>query len=520
MDIEGKRSAGILMHITSLPSEYGIGDLGPEAYQFAEDLKEAGATLWQMLPLGPTGYGNSPYAQRSAFAGNELLISPDMLFMAGLLTRQETEHPEFPDEHVDFESVTAWKMPVLKKAADRVLHSRQEKKAYQAFCEREKYWLDDYALFMVIYDRYKDARWHSIWSEGESRRDSSVLDSIRRDRKEEIGTWKALQYLFDKQIKALNEFTHSLGIKTIGDIPIFVAADGADTWAHLDLFKTDASGRYTAVSGVPPDGFSATGQLWGNPVYNWKRHEETGFRWWIDRIRRSFEMNDIIRIDHFRGFAEYYEIKADAKTAEHGVWKKSPGKKLFQTLRKELGDLPIIAEDLGYMTDSVIQLRDSNGFPGMKISQFGFTRRKDGRFNGYDDFLPHNYTRPFIAYTGTHDNDTTRGWYDKLDESDKHEVREYLSSPDSDIVWALIRSVMMSNADTAIFPMQDILELDTSARMNFPSTCNDRNWSWRMEKGAFDSSRKSRFALLCKISGRNGLTKSEFDKTLTEKEEI
>ena len=511
MDIEGKRSAGILMHITSLPSEYGIGDLGPGAYQFAEDAKEAGVQLWQMLPLGPTGFGNSPYSARSAFAGNELLISPDLLLVSGLLTKDELEHPEFPSGHVDFDSVAAWKMPVLKKAAERAASSRQERKAFRSFCEKESYWLEDYALFMVLYEKYGDARWHTVWSEDERRRDRFTMEKLKRDRKKEIEIYKALQYLFDKQMKALKAFTASLGIRTIGDIPIFAAADSADTWSHIDLFKTDASGRYTSVSGVPPDGFSATGQLWGNPVYDWKRHEETGFRWWKERIKRCLELNDIIRIDHFRGFAEYYEIKAGAKTAENGIWRKSPGKKLFNAVREELGVLPIIAEDLGFMTESVVRLRDSNGFPGMKIAQFGFTKEEDGSLNGYDDFLPHNYTRPFVAYTGTHDNDTTRGWYDKLDESDRHIVREYLSSPDEEIVWNLIRSVMMSNADTAIIPMQDILELGTEARMNFPSTCNGMNWSWRMEEGAFDSYRKGRLSLLTRISGRNGLTKAEYE---------
>ena len=513
MDIEGKRSAGILMHITSLPSRYGIGDLGPEAYQFAEDLKAAGASLWQMLPLGPTGYGNSPYAQRSAFAGNELLISPDMLYMSGLLTKSDMDAPAFPSEKVDFGFVSRWKMPLLKRAAVRALSSRQEKKGYEAFCEREAYWLDDYALFMALYEKYGDARWHTIWKDRECRHDMKAMDSVRRDRKATIDIYKAMQYLFDKEIRALKAFTASLGIRTIGDIPIFAAADSADTWSHIDLFKTDASGRYSAVSGVPPDGFSSTGQLWGNPVYDWKKHEETGFRWWIERVKRCLEMTDIIRIDHFRGFAEYYEIKADAKTAEHGVWKKSPGKKLFQSLRNELGDISIIAEDLGFMTPSVIRLRDSNGFPGMKIAQFGFTRRQDGSFNGYDDFLPHNYTRPFVAYTGTHDNDTTRGWFDKLSDGDRHMVREYLSSSDDDIVWAMIRSVMLSNADTAIFPMQDVLELGTEARMNFPSTCNEMNWSWRMAKGTFDDYRKGRFSHLARISGRTGIPAAEYDES-------
>lgn len=500
------------MHITSLPSRYGIGDLGPEAYQFAEDAKSAGVQLWQMLPLVPTGYGNSPYAGRSAFAGNELLISPDMLFMSGLLSRSEMEPPEFPGSRVDYDAVYTWKLPLLKKAAERAASSRFEKCGFEAFCEREGYWLDDYALFMVLYEKHNDARWHTLWTDGERTRDEGTLKRITRDNKEEIEIWKAMQYLFDKEIKALHSFSHSIGIRLIGDIPIYAAADSADTWSHIELFKTDPSGHYSAVSGVPPDMFSPTGQLWGNPIYNWKKHEETGFEWWINRIRRSLDMADIIRIDHFRGFAEYYEIKAGDKTAENGTWRKAPGKKLFAALRKELGNIPIIAEDLGWMTDSVIRLRESNGFPGMKIAQGGFTRNNDGSFNGYDDFLPHNYTREFVAYPGTHDNDTIRGWFSKLSFDDKHMVREYLSSPDEEIVWSMIRSIMMSNADTAIIPMQDVLELGDEARMNYPSTCNDTNWAWRMEKGAFDDYRKGRLAFLSKISGRNGMTRAEYSK--------
>ena len=361
MDIDGKRSAGILMHITSLPSEYGIGDLGPEAYQFAEDAKDAGVQLWQMLPLVPTGYGNSPYAGRSAFAGNELLISPDLLFMSGLLSRREMLHPEFPSDHVDFAAVSGWKIPLLRKAAERVIASKLEKKAFEAFCERESYWLDDYALFMALYEKYNDARWHTVWSEDEGQRDPYTISRIRKERRKEIEIYKALQYLFDKQIKALRSFTSSIGIRTIGDIPIYAAADSADTWSHIELFKTDSSGRYSAVSGVPPDMFSPTGQLWGNPVYNWKKHEETGFQWWIERIRRCLSMTDIIRIDHFRGFAEYYEIKAGASTAENGVWKKSPGKKLFETLKSKLGTLPIIAEDLEILRKRLIKSMDSTG---------------------------------------------------------------------------------------------------------------------------------------------------------------
>lgn len=510
MDIEGRREAGILMHITSLPGGYGIGDLGPSAYEFAHQLKTAGATLWQMLPLGPTGYGNSPYAQRSSFAGNELLISPDMLRMEGLLDDEDLMGaPDFPEGHVDFQTVEEWKLPLIRKAAHKALRKAKLRKEIDEFRKRESFWIEDYAMFMVLYDKYYDARWHTVWDDGESRRDPEVLSDIRKKYRKDIDAYVAMQYLFDMQIKELRKHVRELGIRIIGDIPIFAGADSADTWSHIELFKTDSKGHYSAVSGVPPDGFSPTGQLWGNPVYDWEVHEKTGFRWWKERIRRTLEMADIIRIDHFRGLDAYFEIKAGEKTAEHGKWRKSPGKKLLSAIKEEFGNVPIIAEDLGWITDSVRKLRDSFSLPGMKIAQDGFTMDAKGYLNTYDDFLPHNYTRRFVAYTGTHDNHTAKSWFFAHPDIEKHIIREYLSSPDDDIVWALIRAIMMSNADTVVIPMQDILELDDDARMNFPSTCNSKNWSWRMRSGAFDSYRTSRFSFLAKISGRNGLTAEE-----------
>lgn len=508
MEISGKRSAGMLLHITSLPSEYGIGDLGPEAYAAAEKMAEAGAVLWQVLPLGPTGYGNSPYAQRSAFAGNEMLLSPELLYQEGYLRKEDLLHPDFPAERIDFGAVQEWKLPRMKKAAWNALQGK-EREAIDAFRKKEAYWIEDYAQFMVLYEKYQDARWHTIWDRKEGTRDKETMEAFRRSRRNDIDVYVAMQYLFSKQMEALRTRVNKLGLKLIGDIPIFAGADSADTWSHLELFKTDAKGRYSAVSGVPPDNFSATGQLWGNPVYDWKKHEADGFRWWKERVRRCLEMTDILRIDHFRGFDAYYEIKATAKTAEHGVWKKSPGKAFFSSLEKEMGRIPIIAEDLGWMTPSVAALREKFGFPGMKIAQFGFSWNEDGTLNTYDDFLPHNYSREFVAYTGTHDNDTVRGWYGKLTPMEQHAVREYLASPDEEIVWALIRSVMMSSADTVIIPMQDILEKGSEARMNYPSTCNSMNWAWRMQSGEFGDYQCGRFSFLARISGRNGMTAEE-----------
>ena len=508
MDINGKRSAGILLHITSLPSEFGIGDLGPEAYTAAENISASGATLWQVLPLGPTGYGNSPYAQRSAFAGNEMLISPEFLYQDGYLKKEDLLHPDFPSNRVDFQSVSEWKMPRMKRAGWNALYGK-ERDQINEFRRKESFWIEDYALFMVLYEKYQDARWHTIWDKKEGWRDKGTLERLKKDLKNDIDVYVAMQYLFSKQMSALLHFAHQKELKIIGDIPIFAGADSADTWSHLELFKTDSKGHYSAVSGVPPDNFSATGQLWGNPVYDWKKHEESGFVWWKERIRRCLEMTDILRIDHFRGFDAYYEIKATEKTAEHGIWKKSPGKAFFSSLEKEMGRIPIIAEDLGWMTPSVAALRKKFGFPGMKIAQFGFSWNEDGSLNTYDDFLMHNYTREFVAYTGTHDNDTVKGWFSKLSPMQKHTVREYLSSPDEEIVWSMIKAVMLSNADTAIIPMQDILEKGSDARMNFPSTCNDENWTWRMDSGEFSEYRISRFSFLARISGRNGLTAEE-----------
>ena len=504
MDQGIRRSAGILMHITSLPSGYGIGDLGPGAYQFAEDIKESGFQLWQTLPLGPTGYGNSPYSPRSVFAGNEMLISPEMLYMAGLIDRYEAEPPDLPSGWVDYGEVIRWKSPLLHKAAERVLSSRLERRAFEAFKEREAYWLDGYSLFMAIHDIYGDARWHTVWDREIARKDEGALERIRKERKAEIDIYKALQYLFDRQIRALRSYASSIGVKLIGDVPIYAAADSADTWADPSLFRKDK------VAGVPPDMFCPTGQLWGNPVYEWKRHEETGFDWWIRRIRRALDMADTLRLDHFKGFSEYYEIDAGAATAEHGRWRKAPGRKLFSAIREALGPISVIAEDLGWMTESERKLMALNGFPGMRLAQGGFSRNEDGTINGYNGFLPHNYPRLCVAYTGTHDNDTVRGWYGSLSEDDRHMVREYLSSPDEEIVWSMIRSIMLSSADTVIIPMQDVLELGSEARMNYPSTVSGSNWSWRMEKDAFNSYRKGRLSFLSRISGRNGMTENEY----------
>lgn len=505
MNINYPRYAGVLLHLTSLPGKYGIGTLGQSAYDFVSVLKQTGATLWQILPVGPTGYGNSPYAARSCFAGNEFLIDLELLQQQGYLTDSDLAScPNFDDKKVDFSKIEKWKLPLLKKAAKNFFETNKNSKDFNDFVENEEYWLRDYALFMVFYSKYNDARWYSVWDKQIAKRDNTFLKRAFIDNKEEINIWYSLQYLFNEQYQNLKTFANNKGIKIIGDIPIFVGADSVDTWANLELFKTNYDGTFSAVSGVPPDNFCATGQLWGNPVYDWEKHKSTNYQWWINRIKRQLKLADILRIDHFRGFDAYYEIKAGSPTAEFGTWQKAQGKELFSILRKEFNNLPIIAEDLGFLTDSVINLRISNNFPGMKICQFGFSEDENGNLNPCDTFLPHNIERDFVVYPGTHDNETTKGWYNNLNDKEKHIVREYLCCDDSSVLWELIKSIMLCHADYAIIPMQDLLEKGNEARMNTPSTCNDINWSWRMTESDFLSFEVERFKHLVKISGRTG----------------
>lgn len=496
------------MHISSLPGRYGIGDFGPQAYIFAEKAASAGFKYWQMLPLGPTGYGNSPYSALSAFAGNELLISPDMLVKDGFLTKEEADEAAsaLKDEkpsHVDFQHVKQVKVPLLRKAALRALSNPSFKSKLESFCSKNSYWLDDYSLYHVLTDKYNDSRWYSIWDDKLRIRDKKTLEEKKSQYKDEIEICKVIQFFFDLQIKAFQSYIHERGLLTIGDIPIFVGKDSVDAWSNLKLFKTDGKGHFTDVSGVPPDNFSPDGQLWGTPVYNWAYHLKTDFEWWVLRLKRAFELNDIVRIDHFRGFDAYYEIKAEATTAKDGVWIHAPGFELFDRLRKVFGkDLPIIAEDLGNITESVIRLRKTNRLPGMKIAQFGFELTSRNKIRMSHEFLSKNYTRKFVAYTGTHDNDTTLGWFNSIDDNLKREVLSYLHADEKTLVKALVKNVLESRADTAVIPMQDILEKDGTCRMNYPSTCNDINWSWRMQDGEFTQALIEEYRSLITASGR------------------
>ncbi len=478
-----RRRAGVLLHITSLPSDYGIGDLGENAYKFVDSLSSSSVSLWQMLPVGPTGYGDSPYAARSAFAGNELMISPRLLYLDGYLDIEDVMNKAMPSERVDYGAARELKMPMLRKAAENFLSSKGKAlRDYEAFRRDNGWWLEDYALFQALADEYNDSRWFLAWPAGLRNREEKAMAEKRELLAREIDIYCVLQYFFRHQFLELKSYANSHGVLLVGDIPIFVAGDSSDAWSERRLLKIDEDGQQEASSGVPPDAFSADGQLWGNPLYRWPEHQRTGFRWWINRFRENLRLFDIVRVDHFRGFEACWEVPRGENTAINGKWVKSPGQELFDALRRELGDdLPIIAEDLGVITPEVEKLRDDNGFPGMKILQFAFAFDGD-EWQTDNAYLPHNIGRMSVAYTGTHDNNTTRGWFDELDEGLKDYVRRYFECSNDEVVWKMIRALMASPAMYAVFPMQDILGLGAEARMNVPATCGTSNWSWKMRQ--------------------------------------
>ena len=497
-----ERSSGLLLHITSLPSAGGIGDLGPAAYAFAGFLTAAKQRVWQVLPLNPTGYGNSPYASLSAFAGNPLLLSLDLLADRGWISRDRLADLPGPSGPVDFDAATARKLPLIEEAARNFLHRHtdEEWSRFEAYCGENGTWLNDWALYSVFRRKFSYASW-SQWPDEVKHRDPAALDRLRQELAEELATARAIQFAFDEQWRALCEYCAARDIHFLGDIAIFVSYDSADVWTHPELFELDENLAPIRVAGVPPDYFSATGQRWGNPLYRWDVMQRSGFPWWIDRIRRAHFLYDLIRLDHFRGFEAYWAIPAQEETAVNGQWIKAPGAALFQRLRDELGELPFIAEDLGLITREVDALREQFQFPGMKVVQFGFSGR------GAHIHLPHRFVPNTVAYTGTHDNDTTRGWWENgASDAEKAAVRAYVqcepqAAGDSP-VWPLIRAVATSVADIALYPVQDILEISSEGRMNVPSRPNG-NWSWRCPDHALTPDLAARLAVLTEVTDRD-----------------
>ncbi len=508
-----RRTSGILLHPTSLPGPYGIGDLGTSAYQFIDYLIAAGQSAWQVLPLGPTGYGDSPYASFSSFAGNPLLISIDRLVEDGDLEWNDvTPHNEFSDDRVMYGPVIRWKMELLYQAAERFLSdaSQSRRASFQNFCQQQSSWLEDFALFMALKAYFDDkaqrehapnSMWNVFWDRDIKTRQPSAMQQWRKKLSHSIEVRKVLQFYFFTQWLELKHYANDRGISIIGDLPIFVAADSADVWAAPNQFLVDEECKPTVVAGVPPDYFSETGQRWGNPVYNWQAMRLDYFSWWVKRFEGTRTLVDIIRVDHFRGFEAGWAIPAHEETAINGEWVPAPGEELFREVRKRLGELPIIAEDLGMITPAVEQLRINNGFPGMKVLQFAF----DSMDHGSTTFLPHNHEPGSVVYTGTHDNDTTVGWYQKCSEATKRRINDYHGCAITDPAWDFIRMAMASVCRTAIFPMQDVLGLGSEARMNQPSVAGG-NWSWRLNSDYTSNNVVDKLAYLTKLFQRDPLS--------------
>jgi 4-alpha-glucanotransferase len=495
------RASGILLHPTSLPGRYGIGDLGLEAHQFIDFLARSEQRLWQILPLGPTGYGNSPYMSFSTMAGNPLLISLEILKDNSFLSDDDLrEVPNFPLDTIDFEKVIAWKMPLLRQACKNFQDKATplQQKEFEGFCRGKANWLEDYALFMALLEAQDGGSWVE-WPDEIRNRQPAALDSWREQLRDTIFFQKFLQFEFFRQWAELKTYANTQKIRIIGDIPIYVAHNSADVWAHPEIFQLDPStGMPLEVAGVPPDYFSETGQLWGNPIYNWEHLESNHFSWWVDRVRETLAYVDIVRIDHFRGLEAYWSVPAEEETAVNGQWIKAPGYKLFDVIRDQLGSLPIIAEDLGDIDQEVLNLRDHYGFPGMKILHFAFGS------DSKNAYLPFNVDTNSVIYTGTHDNNTTVGWYHQIADYERDRLHRYLGCTGSyGIAWDLIRLAMSSVANQAIIPLQDVFSLGADARMNAPGTA-ENNWGWRFRPEALTEDYSHRLREMVYIYGRQG----------------
>lgn len=470
-----QRRSGILLHITSLPGPNGIGDFGPDSYRFVDWLKSAGQTIWQLLPTTPVGPGDSPYQSPSAFAGSPLMIAFEPLIEAGWLEKPELPKNGFDKQRVDFRAVIPWRMEQLRKAFDGFNKKAKtsDNEAFSKWCESQHDWLEDYALFMALFNASGfQPFW--LWDISLIKREATAMQKAREELASEIQFWRFVQWCFDSQCAALKNYANSQGVLIMSDLPIFIADNSADCWSRPDYYFLDENFQPSVVAGVPPDDLGPQGQRWGNPLYRWDRMAQEDFSWWTKRVRRALTQSDMFRIDHFRGFAGYWEIQASSPTAIDGRWLPGPGIALFDAIKKALGELPIVAEDLGLITPDVVKLRKECGFPGMKILQFAFGADAD------HEFLPHNYSTDYVVYSGTHDNDTARGWWDNASEKERHFAGSYLLATGNDIHWAMIRAASQSVASMAIFPMQDVLGLDQSHRMNIPGSL-DINWGWRFD---------------------------------------
>lgn len=495
-----KRSSGILLHPTSLPGPYGSGDFGAAAYHFVDWLVGAGQKMWQILPLGGLGSGNSPYMSSSAFAGNVLLIDLDELYAQGWLDAEDLSvHPGFSAHRVDYAIVNKYRMDKLRIAAERFFAEDRHRAEYEAFCSAEQSWLDDYALFMSLAEKFNWQDWGD-WEPHLARRDKKALLKATVALAAEIRFWRFCQWCFFRQWHRLKQYANERGVKIIGDIPIFIAYQSAEVWARQDLFELGADNKPSVVAGVPPDYFSETGQRWGNPLYRWQAHEEEGYAWWIERLRKTISLLDIVRIDHFRGFAGYWEIPAAEPTAIHGRWMPGPGEKLFRAIQQALGSLPIIAEDLGVITDEVMALRDQFDLPGMRILQFAFGDGNDNLF------LPHNYINNTVVYGGTHDNDTAIGWFNASSPRVRAFACKYLRCDGREINWDLIHAASQSVADLAIHTMQDVLGLGSEHRMNLPGK-HEGYWEWRFTWEQVSSSHSEKLYDITALHGRCDMDK-------------